>query len=70
MKTALATLLSLACAGCAGPTVIRQVLLAAENPVVCSCATGCMEVVTTIYPYTAWKTSFIHSAFENCPYAR
>ena len=25
-----------------------------------------MEVVTTIFPYTAWKTSFIHSAFENC----
>jgi pyruvate ferredoxin oxidoreductase beta subunit len=22
--------------------------------------------VTTIFPYTAWKTSFIHSAFENC----
>jgi pyruvate ferredoxin oxidoreductase beta subunit len=25
-----------------------------------------MEVVTTIFPYTAWRTSFIHSAFENC----
>jgi pyruvate ferredoxin oxidoreductase beta subunit len=25
-----------------------------------------MEVVTTIFPYTAWKTPFIHSAFENC----
>jgi len=24
-----------------------------------------MEVVTTIYPYTAWKCSYIHSAFEN-----
>jgi pyruvate ferredoxin oxidoreductase beta subunit len=24
-----------------------------------------MEVVTTIYPYTAWKVPFIHSAFEN-----
>jgi pyruvate ferredoxin oxidoreductase beta subunit len=54
-----------ACAGCAGPTVIRQVLLAAENPVVCSCATGCMEVSTTIYPYTAWRVPFIHCAFEN-----
>ena len=32
---------------------------------VVACATGCMEVATTIYPYTAWKSSFIHSAFEN-----
>lgn len=54
-----------ACAGCAGPTVLRQVLLAAENPVVCSSSTGCMEVVTTIYPNTAWRTPFIHNAFEN-----
>ena len=28
-------------------------------------ATGCLEVSTFIYPYTAWKDSFIHSAFEN-----
>ncbi len=54
-----------ACAGCLGLTVVRQVLQAAENPVVCSCATGCLEVATTIYPYTAWRTPFIHSAFEN-----
>jgi pyruvate ferredoxin oxidoreductase beta subunit len=54
-----------ACAGCAGPTVIRQALLAAETPVVCSSSTGCMEVVTTLFPYTAWKTPFIHNAFEN-----
>ncbi|MBU4311384.1 MAG: hypothetical protein KJ706_01540, partial [Candidatus Omnitrophica bacterium] len=26
---------------------------------------GCLEVATTIYPYTAWKTPFIHNAFEN-----
>ncbi len=54
-----------ACAGCAGSTVIRQALLAADVPVVAGCATGCMEVVTTIYPYTAWRIPFIHNAFEN-----
>ena len=54
-----------ACAGCAFPMIIKQVLLAAENPVVVGCATGCMEVTTTIYPYTAWKVPFIHNAFEN-----
>ena len=54
-----------ACTGCIPANVLRQVLLAADNPVVVSCATGCMEVVTTIFPYTAWKVPFIHSAFEN-----
>jgi len=54
-----------ACAGCTGPAVIRQALLAAETPVVCSCATGCMEVVTTLFPHTAWRVPFIHNAFEN-----
>jgi len=54
-----------ACAGCAGTTIIRQALLAADGPGVAACATGCMEVVTTIYPYTAWRVPFIHNAFEN-----
>ena len=31
---------------------------------VCS-ATSCLEVSTFMYPYTAWKDSFIHNAFEN-----
>jgi len=54
-----------ACAGCTGPAVIRQALLAAETPVVCGCATGCMEVTTCLFPYTAWRVPFIHNAFEN-----
>ena len=54
-----------ACPGCAGPTALRQVLLAAGKDIVVGCATGCMEVSTTIFPYTAWQVPFIHSAFEN-----
>lgn len=54
-----------ACAGCGAGIVARQVLLAADDPVVVTCATGCLEVVSTIFPYTAWKVPFIHSAFEN-----
>jgi pyruvate ferredoxin oxidoreductase beta subunit len=38
---------------------------AGEDPAVASCATGCLEVSTTIYPYNSWRTSFIHSAFGN-----
>ena len=54
-----------ACAGCTGPSVIRQALLAADIPVICSSATGCMEVSTTLFPHTAWRVPFIHNAFEN-----
>lgn len=54
------------CAGCGAGVVLRQVLMGAKNsPVVVSNATGCAEVSTTIYPYTAWEDSYIHSAFEN-----
>lgn len=53
------------CSGCGAPIIVRQVLLAAEDPVVVTCATGCLEVATTIYPFTAWKVPFFHSAFEN-----
>ncbi len=53
------------CPGCAAGTIFRQVLAAAENPLVAAVATGCFEVSTTIYPYTAWKIPYIHNAFEN-----
>ncbi len=54
------------CAGCGASIAVRQILLAGgDNAVVAGCATGCLEVSTTIYPYTAWKVPFIHSAFEN-----
>jgi len=53
------------CGGCGAPIAARQILLAHDGPVVMSCATGCLEVATTIYPYTAWKMPWIHNAFEN-----
>jgi len=54
------------CAGCGAGVALRQVLMGAkDSPIVVSNATGCAEVSTTIYPYTAWKDSYIHSAFEN-----
>lgn len=54
------------CAGCGASIAVRQVLLGAgEDPVVVGCATGCLEVSTSIYPYTSWRTPFIHNAFEN-----
>lgn len=53
------------CPGCGAPTAIRQALMAIESPVVIVGATGCMEVSTTVYPYSAWRVPFMHVAFEN-----
>jgi pyruvate ferredoxin oxidoreductase beta subunit len=54
-----------ACAGCGSVIAIRQALMAVEGPVVVAFATGCIEVATTIYPYTSWRIPYIHDAFEN-----
>jgi len=44
---------------------VRQILHAIDNPVVIATATGCLEVSTTVYPYSSWNVPWIHSAFEN-----
>ncbi|WP_019177571.1 thiamine pyrophosphate-dependent enzyme [Methanomassiliicoccus luminyensis] len=53
------------CAGCSEPIAVRQVLMATNKPVVVSNATGCFEVSTSGYPYSAWNIPWIHSAFGN-----
>ncbi len=55
------------CAGCGAPVAVRGVLraLKEDDEAVIGNATGCLEVSTFMYPYTAWKDSFVHSAFEN-----
>lgn len=53
------------CSGCGASIAVRQVLMGTTSPVVTAAATGCLEVATTIYPYTAWAVPFIHNAFEN-----
>lgn len=53
------------CSGCGIPLIVRQVLMGTDDPVVMCAATGCLEVATTIYPYTSWRMPWIHSAFEN-----
>ena len=53
------------CAGCGASIIVRQMLAAIDDPVVLANATGCLEVATTIYPYTAWRVPWIHNAFEN-----
>lgn len=57
------------CAGCGVPPVVRMILRAVnkEDHVVVSNATGCLEVASTIYPYTSWTDSYIHTAFASAP---
>ena len=53
------------CAGCGIAPILKTVLAASDKPVVVINATGCLEVVTTIYPFTAWNTPWMHLTFEN-----
>ncbi len=54
------------CAGCAAPTVVKMILLAAcDYPVIAASSTGCLEVSSCISTFTAWKIPWIHNAFEN-----
>ena len=55
------------CAGCGGTIAVRNVLKAIRpgDKAVVGKATGCLEVCSFLYPYTAYKDSYIHNAFEN-----
>jgi len=54
-----------ACAGCAPAAVLRLVMKATRGPTIVTQATGCMEIVGSIYPYTSWNLPWLHTAFEN-----
>ena len=55
------------CAGCGATIGVRAVLRALHegDRAVIGNATGCLEVSSYTYPYTAWEDSYIHNAFEN-----
>ena len=55
------------CAGCGATIAVRAVLRALHegDHAVIGNATGCLEVSSFMYPYTAWEDSYIHNAFEN-----
>ena len=55
------------CSGCGAGILSRAVTRALneeDKAVICN-ATGCLEVSSFLYPYTAWEDSYIHAAFEN-----
>lgn len=53
------------CAGCPMSIATRMALKTIRGPTVAVSSTGCLEVATSIYPYTSWKIPWVHVAFEN-----
>lgn len=54
-----------ACQGCGEALAIRLMCKALGPDTIIANATGCMEVISTFYPTTAWELPWIHLAFEN-----
>lgn len=53
------------CQGCAEALAVRLVAKALGRNVIVCAATGCMEIVSSPFPFTAWRVPWIHVAFEN-----
>jgi pyruvate ferredoxin oxidoreductase beta subunit len=54
-----------ACQGCAEALAVRLVMKALGRNTIVAMATGCMEIVSSPLPTTAWEVPWIHVAFEN-----
>ncbi len=54
-----------ACQGCGEILAMGMVTKAAGPNTIVVNATGCMEIVTSPFPESAWKVPWIHVAFEN-----
>ncbi len=54
-----------ACQGCGEVLAIRLMCKALGRDTVISNPTGCMEVISAIYPTTSWNIPWIHVAFPN-----
>ncbi len=53
------------CAGCPVPIITKMLTRVTDYEIVVGSATGCLEVASSIYPYSAWKVPWLHTAFEN-----
>jgi pyruvate ferredoxin oxidoreductase beta subunit len=53
------------CAGCAHSIIGRIIMKVAGPNTIVTVATGCLEVATSIFPFSSWDIPYIHNAFEN-----
>jgi len=54
-----------ACIGCGEALAVRLACKALGQNVIIVNATGCMEIVSSQFPYTSWRVPWIHTLFEN-----
>ena len=54
-----------ACQGCAEALAVRLAAKALGRNVIVASATGCMEIVSSPFPFTSWRVPWFHVAFEN-----
>jgi pyruvate ferredoxin oxidoreductase beta subunit len=54
-----------ACQGCAEVLAMRLVHKALGRNTIVASATGCMEIISSPFPETAWNLPWMHVAFEN-----
>jgi pyruvate ferredoxin oxidoreductase beta subunit len=53
------------CAGCPVPIITKMLTRVTDYEIVVGSATGCLEVASSIFHYSAWKVPWMHTAFEN-----
>jgi pyruvate ferredoxin oxidoreductase beta subunit len=54
-----------ACSGCGEVLALRLICKALGEKSIAVSATGCMEIISSPYPFTSWSIPWIHVAFEN-----
>jgi pyruvate ferredoxin oxidoreductase beta subunit len=54
-----------ACQGCGLALAVRLILKAAGRNMIVVSPTGCLEIISTPYPQSAWNLPWVHVAFEN-----
>jgi len=54
-----------ACLGCGEALAVRLALKAAGPNIIVVNATGCVEIISSQYPWTSWRIPWIHTLFEN-----
>ncbi len=53
------------CQGCGTVLPLKLALKVLGPNTIAVSSTGCMEIITSPFPYTSWKVPWIHVAFEN-----
>ena len=54
-----------ACIGCGEALAVRLACKALGKNTIVANATGCIEIISSQFPYTSWRVPWIHTLFEN-----